>query len=528
VNDVVTESRVIEIPTDKLINRNPATGEVIGEYKIASPDEVRAAVAHARVAQAAWAQVPLRKRVAVIRRFMALLTEKKESVAATINAEAGKPRVEALLTEVMVVLDWARFCAQNAYRVMREESLSHGNLVMKTKRGMLVSEPVGVVGIIAPWNYPFSIPATETLAALVTGNAVVIKPSELTPNSALKLAELLHEAGVPEAAVQVVIGYGPTGSALISGGIDKVVFTGSVATGKRVAAAAAEQLIPCLLELGGKDAMLVLEDADVDVAASAAVWGAMVNAGQTCISVERCYVHDSIYTPFVEACADKITKLTIGNGADDDVCVGPMISTRQLEIVESQVEDARSRGAHVVVGGKRLPALGEHYYAPTLITGIDRSMRLMQEETFGPVLPVIPFDKDEEAIAMANDSEFGLAASVWSGDSGHGERIARRISAGAVMVNDVISQFGISEAPHGGVKKSGIGRAHGLMGLREMVVQKYIAVERLPRVKRLWWYSYGKQFEHQMLAFVDMMFAKGTSRLTGALKSTPALWRKRL
>lgn len=513
---------------DKFINRNPATGEVIGEYAIATAEDVQAAIARARVAQGAWARVPLPKRVAVVRRFIDLLAEQKEAVAATISAEAGKPRVEALLTEVMVVLDAARFCAENAFRVMREEPLPHGNLAMKTKRGRLVPEAVGVIGIIAPWNYPFSIPATETLAALAMGNAVVLKPSELTPNSALKLAELLHAAGIPEDALQVVTGYGAAGAALIASDVDKIVFTGSVATGKRVAVAAAERLIPCVLELGGKDAMVVLEDADVDVASSAAVWGGLMNAGQTCISVERCYVHRAIYRPFVQAVARKIEALKVGNGCADGTCVGPMISTRQLEIVESLVEDARAHGAEVVAGGKRLPELGEQFYAPTLLTGVRHDMRIMKEELFGPVIPVMSFASDDEAVALANDSEFGLSASVWSGNSARGERVARRIKAGAVMVNDLLTTFGISEAPHGGAKSSGIGRTHGLMGLREMVTQKYLDVEMLPRMKKLWWFGYSERFEKQMHGFVDMLFAPGVAgRALGALKTTPALWRKR-
>lgn len=514
---------------DKIVNRNPATGEVVDEYPVATVDEVHAAVARARAAQAEWARISVSRRVAVVRRFIDLLAQSKEEIAAVINAEAGKPLVEALLTEILVVLDAARFCAENAFQVMREQPLTHGNIAMKSKRGRLVAEPVGVIGIIAPWNYPFSIPATQTVAALVCGNAVVLKPSELTPHSSLMLADLLYRAGVPKDVLKIVLGFGPVGAALIASDINKVVFTGSVATGKRVAAAAAERLIPCVLELGGKDAMVVLDDADVDVASSAAVWGAMLNAGQTCISVERCYVHHSIYARFAKTCTEKIAALKVGNGAEHGVCVGPMISIRQLELVEAQVEEARAHGAEIVAGGKRLPELGDHFYAPTVITGVSQSMRLMTEETFGPVLPLIPFNTDEEAIALANDSEFGLAASVWSGDRARGERVAHRIKAGAVMVNDLISNFGISEAPHGGVKSSGIGRTNGLLGLREMVTYKYLAVERLPRMKKLWWYGYGAEFERHMRSFVDMMFAQGLgAKLKGAVKSTPALWQKKL
>ena len=252
------------------------------------------------------------------------------------------------------------------------------------------------------------------------------------------------------------------GAALIDSRIDKIIFTGSVATGRRVGVAAAQKFLPCVLELGGKDPFIVLDDADIDVASSGAVWGAFVNAGQTCLSVERCYVHRSIYDRFVKACAEKGKRLKVGNGIERDTDVGPMIDGRQLKIVEDQVADAVAKGAQIVTGGRRLPELGANFYAPTVLTGTTREMRVMNEETFGPLLPIIPFDSDEEAIAMANDSEFGLAASVWTNDRRRGEAMAKRIDAGTVMVNDAIAGFGICEAPHGGFKASGVGRTHGI------------------------------------------------------------------
>src|SRR5207245_2226218 len=266
------------------------------------------------------------------------LYSRKSEVAAAITREVGKPLAEALVTEVLVVLDAARFLIHNAFSLLRDEPVPHGNLVTKLKRGWLVREPHGVIGIISPWNYPFSIPATETLAALVTGNAVVLKPSELTPLSALELASLLHHAGVPEDVLQVVVGDGPTGAALVESGIDKLVFTGSVATGRRIAQAAAARLLPVVLELGGKDAMIVLDDADIDVASSGAVWGAFVNAGQACLSVERCYVHRSIYDRFISACAEKTKQLRVGNGMDPEIDIGPLIHERQLDTVAQHVE----------------------------------------------------------------------------------------------------------------------------------------------------------------------------------------------
>jgi succinate-semialdehyde dehydrogenase/glutarate-semialdehyde dehydrogenase len=519
----------LQVTVRKVISVNPATGEVLRELECAGESEVQAAVARARAVQAAWAETGVRQRVAVLRKFQRRLLDKKVEIAEAITQEAGKPVAEGLATEVLVVLDAVRFLIDSAYRLLRDEPVPHGNLATKLKSGRLVREPYGVVGIISPWNYPFSIPATETLAALVAGNAVVLKPSELTSLVALELQSLLRAAGVPEHIFQVVIGDGATGATLIRSQIDKLVFTGSLATGKSIAAEAAERLLPVVLELGGKDPMLVLDDADVDVASSAAVWAAFVNAGQACLSVERCYVHRSLYEAFLQACVEKTRKLRVGYGLDRDTDVGPMIHERQLRIVESHVEDAVARGARVLAGGSRLPELGKNFYKPTVLAAVTHEMRIMREETFGPVLPVMAFDSDEEAVRLANDAEYGLAASVFTRDNARGERLARRIQAGTVMVNDVVSCFGISEAPHGGVKSSGLGRAHGRFGLEEMARLKYVDVDLMPGMKKVWWYGYGATFARQMEGFMDFQFARGlAARLRGALRATGVLRGKKL
>ncbi|HMK28381.1 MAG TPA: aldehyde dehydrogenase family protein [Terriglobales bacterium] len=523
---MATEPQVI---ARRLVAHNPADGSAVGEYAIADAAEVRRAVERARAAQTGWSKTPLRSRIAVIRRFQRVLHQCKDEVSAAITREAGKPVVEALLTEVLVVLDATRFLIDNAFRLLGSEAVPHGNPIMKTKRGRLVREPHGVIGIVSPWNYPFSIPATETLAALVAGNAVVVKPSEFTPGVVVKLGELLADAGLPEGLFQVVVGEGATGAALIASDIDKLIFTGSVPTGKRVAQAAAERLLPVVLELGGKDAMIVLDDADLDVAAAGAVWGAFVNAGQTCLSVERCYVHHSLYDRFTSTCAEKTAKLKVGNGMDPQTEVGPLIHERQLRIVEEQVADAVARGARVLTGGRRLPDLGANFYAPTVLSGVDDTMRILREETFGPVLPIMAYQTEAQAVELANDSEFGLSASVWTRDRARGEAIAAQLDAGTVMVNDAVTCFGISEAPHGGFKASGLGRTHGRMGLEEMVRVKYIDSDLLPTVKKVWWYGYGAGFAEQMRGFVDFLFAPGLGhRLRGGLQSTAALFRKRL
>jgi succinate-semialdehyde dehydrogenase/glutarate-semialdehyde dehydrogenase len=509
---------------------NPATQELIGRLPMFSAEQIEAAVARAAVAQKRWAATSVRDRLKIIKRFGQLLCEQKDQVAAVISREAGKPEIEALSTEILVVLDTVEYLRNHVAEFLRPQPVPHGNPIMKLKRGVLLREPYGVAGIISPWNYPFSIPSVQGLAALAVGNAVVLKPSEFTPYSSLELQRLLREAGVDADLFQVITGDGSAGAALPASNIQKLVFTGSVATGKRVAQAAAARLLPVVLELGGKDPMIVLEDADLDIASSAAVWGAFMNAGQTCLSVERCYVHKSVYERFLEKCVEKTRKLRVGSAQSSfGFDMGPMIHEGQLKMVQTHVEDATARGARLLAGGKALPQLGPNFFAPTILADVDHAMRVMREETFGPVLPVRSFRTEDEAVALANDSEFGLAASVFTRDRKRGEALARRIDAGTVTVNDVISCFGISEAPHGGVKASGIGRTHGRFGLEEMVWPKYVDADRIPGMKKPWWYSYSPAFAQQMHGFVELLFAKKlTNRLRGAAKSTKSYLRRRV
>jgi acyl-CoA reductase-like NAD-dependent aldehyde dehydrogenase len=517
----------LESASRKIASHNPATGDLLRELDCAPDSEVHAAVARARAAQPAWNALGIRPRIAILRDFQRLLHQSKAEVARLITEEAGKPYVESLTTEVLVTLDAARFCIQNAYSCLRPQPVPHGNPAMKTKSGFLLREPYGVIGIISPWNYPFSTPASETLAVLVAGNTVVLKPSELTPLAALKLQELLLAAGVPRDVFQVIIGDGLTGAALVNSAIDKIIFTGSVATGKRIAQSAAERLLPVVLELGGKDPMLVLDDVDLDIASSGAVWGAFMNAGQTCLSVERCYVHHTVHDSFVASCVEKTQRLHVGNGMDTATDIGPMIHERQLRIVEAHVNDARAAGAQILCGGRRLTELGPNFYAPTVLTNVTHGMRIMREETFGPVLPIMSVPSDDEAVRLANDSPYGLASSIWSRDRARAERLALHLEAGTVMINDAVSCFGISEAPHGGVKDSGIGRTHGRLGLEEVVRIKYLDSDRLPGMKKVWWFGYGSEFSRQMEGFVDSLFSSGPiQRVQGAIRSLGVLRRK--
>ena len=510
----------------KVQSLNPATREVLVEFDPASATEVQATVARARASATTWQERGVRERARYLLRLKDVLYRRRDEVAALITREEGKPTLEALVGEVMVVLDTLAHFAKFGTEFLAPQRVPHHNLAVKLKRGRLLYEPYGVIGIISPSNYPFSIPFGEMIPALIAGNTVVFKPSEFTPQVGLAIRDLCEAAGLPSGVVNVVVGDGTTGRALVDSAIDKLIFTGSVPTGKRIQAAAAERLLPTVLELGGKDPMIVCDDADLEMASSAAVWGAFTNAGQACLSVERLYVARAVAERFTPLCVDKARQLRVGPPGDPATDVGPLIRPRQVAIVEDHVEDAVAKGAQVLTGGRR-PELPGFFYEPTVLEGVNHAMRIMRQETFGPVLPIMAVDSEEEAVALANDSEFGLSATVWTRDWARGERLAGQLQAGAVMVNDCISYFGVCEAPHGGVKASGIGRSHSRLGLQEMVRVKYLDVDLVPQLPKLWWFRYGAQAKNMMDGFLDFLFAPSlVRRVRGGLKMVVNIRRK--
>jgi acyl-CoA reductase-like NAD-dependent aldehyde dehydrogenase len=471
---------------------DPVSGEVIGRFELTTPAEVSRVVEHARRAQSDWASVRMPVRAKLLERLAEVFRVRRNEIAEVVTRENGKPLAEALFSDVLVSLDSIRWHARRAGGMLRPERVGHHNPIFKGKRGRLEYEPWGVVAVISPWNYPIAIPVTSVVAAVVAGNAVVLKPSELVPWCGALLGELFDQAGFPVDLVQVIQGGGELGQALIEAGPDKVFFTGSVATGRAVAEDCARRLIPSVLELGGKDAMIVLSDADIDAASSAAVWGSFTNCGQACLSVERIYVEPGALDRFTELCVEKTRKLRVGSGLEPEIEIGPMIRKQQVERVERQLKDAVARGARILTGGRRRPDLGELFFEPTVVTGVDSSMLLMREETFGPVLAIQGVADCEEAVECTNDSVFGLGASVWTRDRKRGEAIARRLRSGSVMINDVLSCYGISEAPHGGRGASGWGRAHSRLGLLEMVQVKYVDSDVFPRGTKPWWFPYNR------------------------------------
>ncbi|HUO33482.1 MAG TPA: aldehyde dehydrogenase family protein [Candidatus Acidoferrum sp.] len=503
-----------ESQSGKIESIDAATGEVLKRFEAARTGELPAIFERARAAQVAWAALAILQRAAFLRRLRDVIYAHREEICGVISRETGKPCIEALLQEALVVIDTADFLARQGPRWLARERVPHHNLALKAKSAWVEYAPRGVIAIISPWNFPFAIPMTETIAALVAGNAVALKPSELTPWTGELVGRMVREAGFPDGLLQILQGGGEIGAAMIEAGPAKVFFTGSVATGRRIAEACARKLIPSVLELGGKDAMIVLDDADLQTASSAAVWGAFNNCGQACIGVKRIYVERGAAEKFTGMCVEKTKRLRLGPPGDPDAEVGPLIRERQLETIEAQLKQAVAEGAEIATGGRRKPELGLSFFEPTIVTRVNHSMAIMREESFGPLLAIQAVESAEEAVALANDSAFGLAASVWTGDGGRGALIASKVRAGSVMVNDLVSYYGICEAPHGGSRESGWGRTHSRLGLLEMADVKYVDVDRLPRVAKSWWFGYSARLLDAARGFVDATFApKGLRRL---------------
>lgn len=495
-----------QMMVETIASINPATGRVLGTFEKTSPLMVPGLLAKARAAQVSWGNRSIEDRCALMSTLKKELLKARDVLADAVVRESGKPRAEALFADVFVALDSAAYFAKNGAESLRPESVSHHNTAAKAKSGTIYYEPLGVLGIISSWNYPLAIPVSQIIAGLAAGNAVLCKTSDFTPECGTLIEKLFRDAGFPDGLVTILQGTGEVGQALIEARPDKLFFTGSVFTGKHVAEACARHLIPSVLELGGKDAMIVLRDANLDVTSSAAVWGSYTNCGQVCLSVERLFVEQAVAEEFVRRCVEKTQKLRLGAGSDYATDVGPLIRPQHVQRMSDMLADAVQRGAKIVCGGKARTDLGPNFFEPTILTGVDHSMQLFQDETFGPVMAIQVVKDEEEAIRLANDTEFSLAASVWTGDAAKGKLIARRLRAGTVLVNDVVTGFAIAEAPHGGCGLSGWGRTHGQAGLKEMVYVKYVDVDRLPNMVKPWWFRYGPELQKAADAFLQFEF----------------------
>ncbi len=494
----------------RLRARSPATLEPIGEFDCATPEDVRAAVERARKAQHGWAELSFDERGNLLRRLLKQMVERQDEIVDAVVKETGKARSEAISMEVFSPCDALSYYAKRAEGFLRPEKRRLHGIMSFTKKLRIVYKPLGVVGLITPWNGPVVLSVTPLAQALMAGNAVVHKPSEVTPFSAMLVKQMTEDAGFPPDLYQVLQGDGETGAALVQSGVDKISFTGSVATGRRVAVACAERLIPFTLELGGKDAMIVCKDADLDRAAQGAVIGSCMNTGHYCCGTERIYVVDEVYDAFVEKVVQGASELRQGDTGEFDV--GAVFWDKQLEIIEDHMEDARAKGATVRVGGRRNPDLKGLYYEPTVVTNVTHDMELMRKETFGPIVSIMKVADEEEALRLANDSEYGLNGNVWTRDSERGVELASRMETGGACVNDMAITYGLPEAPFGGVKSSGLGQVNGPTGLRGYCHAMPISTDRRGKGKIQGGYPYTEKANQGMQKFIRFLWGGSIGR----------------
>ena len=496
--------------TQKLESLNPATGDVVDVHVVDEPADVDAAVARAREAAGWWGELSFDERKQVLNQWKGVLARRIGQLADLVHQETGKPHADAQL-EIGLAIDHLAWAAGHAEKTLGPHKVSAG-LLMANHAATVEYRPLGVIGVIGPWNYPVFTPMGSIVYALAAGNTVVFKPSEYTPGVGVWLAESLAEVVPDRPLLQTVVGYGGTGAALCRAAIDKLAFTGSTATGKKVMATCAENLTPVLIEAGGKDALLVDEDADLAAAADAAIWGAFSNAGQTCAGVERVYVHERVYDAFL----DEVTKQAkdIHAGSHTGAHFGPMTMPAQVEVVRRHVNDALARGARALMGGEE--SVGDRFIQPVILTDVPPESCAITEETFGPTMTVNRVRDMDEAVELANGTSFGLGSTVFS--KARGPELARRIRSGMTAINSVISFAGIPALPFGGVGDSGFGRIHGADGLKEFTYAKAVARQRMKPPMLLT--SFTRTAKH------DAAFAQVISVLHGRATQLPRLARR--
>jgi acyl-CoA reductase-like NAD-dependent aldehyde dehydrogenase len=493
---------------------NPATGEKIGAVPTLNPDQVQAVVDDVAGVQPFWAQLSLSDRARYMRRADDVLVEEIDDLAELLATEQGKPRLETYTMELLGAVDALKWIAENGPEILADEKLGFPQMFLRTKKGHFSYEPIGVVGVIAPWNYPWSIPFGEVAIALMAGNGVVLKPASLTPLIGERIRMLFEKAGFPEGLVRTVHGGGKVGQALVESSAGKIFFTGSVEVGRNVGIACAERMKGSVLELGGKDPQIVCADADLANAISGAVWGGFANAGQTCSGIERTYVLRNVADEFIAGVVRETERLTVGDPLDWSTEIGPMVSEEQAQTVTELVDDALANGAKRVTGGQtKVEGFSGSFIAPTVLTDVTHEMRIMKEEIFGPVLPIVTVDSEEEAIRLANDSEFGLGASIWTKDRDKGERMSKQIESGMVWINDHSFSHAACQCSWGGVKDSGLGRSHSKFGFYECVNIKLVSWEA-GLTRDMWWQPYDDTLGKAIRSSTRLLYGRDGNRMT--------------
>ncbi|MEN6559250.1 MAG: aldehyde dehydrogenase family protein [Acidobacteriota bacterium] len=512
---------------DKLVSVNPATLEPVGEVSVASPDDCGRAVRAAKEAGPAWRRLDPREKRAVFKRAENILARRAPGIGRLIAMEKGSPYPESLSVEVFGALQSLDYYGRGQGRLLRSRRTGHHTPLFFNKAAAFRFDPLGPTLVISPWNFPFLIPFCDTLSALTAGNTVVLRPSTTTPLAALAVGEILVEAGLPPGVFNVVVCRVPEAEAMIvHPDIRSVQFTGSVGVGRRVLELCGRNLTNAALELGGKDPMIVCPDADLERAARGAVWTAFMNCGQSCGSIERVYAAREIAGAFTARVVELARQVRVGDPLEPGVDMGPMANAGQLAVVEEHIADARARGAAVPVGGGRVAGLPGYFIEPTVLTGVDHTMRCMTEETFGPTLPIMAYDGDDEAVALANDSDYGLTASVWTRDRKRAAWFAERLEAGSVTVNDHMYSFVEPRAIWGGIKQTGMGRSHGPFGLLGLVDIKYVDMDFFRKRSQTWWFPYDRSLEGVIEKAIAAFHGQGLGSRLRAVLGLRKEWRR--
>ncbi len=499
---------------------NPATGEKLAEFLQNKDEDVKEAISRAREVQPRWASLGIKERASYIIRIRDFISEHADDISDTISRDNGKTRIDALVTEVLPAVLAANYYCSKAYKFLKERHILPSTMLLANKVSRIRRVPYGVVGIISPWNYPFSIPFSEVIMALLAGNAVILKVSTETQQVGHKLREAIEAAKLPAGLFNYINMPGRlAGDAFLNAGVDKLFFTGSTRVGKELMKKAADTLTPLCLELGGNDPMIVCEDANLERAVAGAVWAGLQNAGQSCGAVERIYVHEAVFEKFLQILREKVEGLRIGPDTDFEVDIGAITTARQLKIIKEHVDDALSKGARIYAQAEIPGNYSGNFFPAIVLVNVDHTMKIMMEETFGPVLPVMPFRDISEAISLANASTMGLTASIWSKNRKRAREIAIKIQAGIITINDHLMSHGMPETPWGGFKESGIGRTHGKIGLEEMTQAQVIIDDLLSFAnKGLWWHPYSKKLYKAFKGAIEIVAGKSwKSRAKGLM-----------
>ncbi len=499
---------------------NPATGEIIGSTKENSIGELQNALSEARTAQKVWREKSFTERASHLFKIRDYLVTHADEISEIISRDSGKTRVDAISTEVLSSAMAITYYAKNAESVLKRKKLSGGSILTINKRSYVDRVPYGVIGIISPWNYPFAIPFHEVAMALITGNAVILKTATQTLEVGKALKACIDAGELPQGLFHFLnIPGNIAGDAFIESGIDKLFFTGSVPVGKQLMKKASEKLFPLSLELGGNDAMIVCNDANIYRAVSGAIWAGYSNAGQSCAGVERIYVDEIIYAPFVSLLKKKLGEMNVGADKNFNVAVGSLTTEKQLSTVKKHIADAKEKGASVFTVDKIEDNAHGLFHPLTVIENANSEMLVQNEETFGPVVTVTKFRSIEEAIKMANNSNLGLTASVWTKDKSNGHKIASQLEVGSVMINDHLMSHGLAETPWGGWKESGYGRTHGYLGLEAMTQPRVVIDDLMPGLqKNMWWHPHSKQVYDGLKGGMHFLYSKNILlRLSGLI-----------